>query len=55
MDQTEKILILEIASWQVIKEVQINKATVYEKHKLINELLLPGFDIEAFPYSIQYD
>ena len=55
MDQTEKILVLEIATWQVMKEVQIHKATVYEKHKLLKELLLPGFDIEKFPYSIQYD
>ena len=52
---TQKILVLEIATWQVMKEVQIHKATVYEKHKLLKELLLPGFDIEKFPYSIQYD
>ena len=55
MDQTEKVLILELSSWQVMKEVQIHKATVYEKHKLISQLLLPGFDIESFPYTVQYD
>ena len=55
MDQTEKVLILDLNSWKVVKEVQIHKATVYEKHKLITELLLPGFDIETFPYSVQYD